>query len=79
LAMTIFYVVKVPIRVCFDAIPDPWETTFDMFADICFLCDILLNFRIGYEEKLTMILITSPRLVALHCKFGFSLEWLSCG
>jgi hypothetical protein len=56
----------IPARLCLEVDVTPLGPTFwfEMVLDICFLCDILLNFRTAFEDADSGLLITSAREIA---------------
>ena len=47
-----------PVQLCYDAVPETLPeglAAFDVFTDVAFIADMLLNFHVGYVENAAVV------------------------
>ncbi|GBG31125.1 Potassium/sodium hyperpolarization-activated cyclic nucleotide-gated channel 1 [Hondaea fermentalgiana] len=65
IAMLLYVVFTVPVRVCFDIEVTGGAATFDLLVDVLFILDIFVNVVCAYEDS-NGELIVEPKLIVLH-------------
>lgn len=64
-----------PYRIAFLTTDSSFDNGLDLFMDVYFLTDIVINFFTAYNEPITDVLVTDPvKIVRFYLKTDFILD-----
>lgn len=80
--LLLYVFISVPYRACF-MLPTPepphWPFWVELFVDVYFIVDIILNFRTAYYENSTGELVIDDRLIVYnYLRTWFCIDFVSC-
>jgi hypothetical protein len=75
--LIIYSTISVPFRICFDADAEGFAFVLDVFVDLCFLVDIIFNFRCGYINADGDVVWDVRKIRNNYLAGWFSIDFLS--
>ena len=74
MTLTCIYMIKVPIRICFESEIAEWEKIFDSASDAFYLLDIAFNFRIAFLDGLGHVVMDGKAIAWRYLTSWFMMD-----
>ena len=74
MTLTCIYMIKVPIRICFESEIAEWEKIFDSASDAFYLLDIAFNFRIAFLDGLGHVVMDGKAIAWRYLTSWFVMD-----
>jgi hypothetical protein len=76
-ALIIYSTIAVPYRICFEVEAEGVSFVFDVFVDLCFLVDIIFNFRCGFIDRDGDVVWDERKIACNYVSGWFAIDFLS--
>ena len=74
IVFVIYNVIILPMQIGLELEPDSTRYVIELFIDMYFACDILLNFFTGYFDDYNNIIMDQKKIIKNYMKFWFWID-----